>query len=96
MKVKKVRIVNKLGLHARPAMQIVETAGKYESDIFIEKDGNRVEANSILDLLVLVAPPGTELTIIAEGPDEDQAVEAIVSLIESGFGEELVEELGDK
>ncbi len=96
MKAKKVKVVNKLGLHARPAMQIVETAQKYRSQIFIEKDGNRVEANSILDLLVLVAPPGTELTVIAEGPDEDEAVDAIVRLIESGFGEELVEDMENK
>ena len=96
MKVKKAKVVNKLGLHARPAMQIVQTAGKYQSQVFIEKDGNRVEASSILDLLILVAPPGTELTIIAEGPDEEEAVEAVVRLIESGFGEELVEDLENK
>ncbi len=96
MKTRKVRIVNKLGLHARPAMQIVETANRFRSRVFIEKDGNRVEASSILDLLILVAPPGTELTVIAEGPDEDEAVDEIARLIESGFGEELVENLEDR
>ncbi len=94
MKAKKAKVVNKLGLHARPAMQIVQTANRFQSRILIEKDGNRVEANSILDLLTLVAPPGTELTVIAEGPDEEEAVEAVVRLIESGFGEELVDDMG--
>lgn len=88
---KRVRVVNKLGIHARPAMKISETARKFKSKVFIEKDGQRVDATSLLDILILVSPPGTELTIVAEGPDEKEAVEAIAKLVEEGFGEEIDE-----
>ncbi len=86
---KKVTVVNRLGIHARPAMKISETARKFKSAIYIEKDGQRVDARSIIDILILVSPPDTELTIVAEGPDEVEAVEAIVRLVEEGFGEEI-------
>ena len=78
---KKVIIVNKLGIHARPATKI--------SEIYIEKDGICANAKSILGILMLVAPKGTELIIKAEGPDEIEAVESIAKLIEEGFGEEI-------
>jgi len=86
---KKVIIVNKLGIHARPATKISEIANKFISEIYIEKDGICANAKSILGILMLVAPKGTELIIKAEGPDEIEAVESIAKLIEEGFGEEI-------
>jgi len=87
--IKKVVIVNKLGIHARPATKICELANKFISEIYIEKDGIVANAKSILGILMLVAPKGTELIIRAEGPDEEIAVESIAKLIEEGFGEEI-------
>ncbi len=89
MYVKKTTIVNKLGIHARPATKICEIANKFKSEIYIEKDGITANAKSILGILMLVAPKGTELLIRAEGPDEVEAVESIVKIIEDGFGEEI-------
>ncbi|MEO0143327.1 MAG: HPr family phosphocarrier protein [candidate division WOR-3 bacterium] len=89
MYLKKVVIVNKLGIHARPATKITEIANKFVSEIYIEKDGMVANAKSILGILMLVAPKGTELIIRAEGPDEVEAVESIAKIIEEGFGEEI-------
>ncbi|MEO0202604.1 MAG: HPr family phosphocarrier protein [candidate division WOR-3 bacterium] len=86
---KKVVIVNKLGIHARPATKISEIANKFVSEIYIEKDGMIANAKSILGILMLVASKGTELMIRAEGPDEIEAVESIAKIIEEGFGEEI-------
>lgn len=81
-------IRNKLGIHARPAASIVKLAGKYKSNVMIEKDGISANAKSIMDLLILEADVGSEVTVIAEGDDESEVVSAIVELINSGFGEE--------
>lgn len=84
---------NRLGLHARPSTLIASTAAKFESDIFLikEEDGEvmRVNAKSLFGIMMLTAPMGTELTIEAEGPDAEEAVEALVRLIEvEKFNEE--------
>ena len=84
---KNVTIVNPTGLHARPASQFVQTAGKYESSIFIVKDGNEINAKSIMGVMAGGLSQGTEIEIKAEGADEQAAVEALAELIESGFGE---------
>ena len=81
-------IKNKLGIHARPAASIVKAAGKYKSAVMLEKDGINANAKSIMDILIVEADMGSKLTVVADGEDENEALEAIVKLIESGFGEE--------
>ena len=80
-------INNKLGLHARPSAQLTQVAGRYESEVFIGKNGRRVNAKSIMGVMMLAAGPGATVTVDAEGVDEQQAVDAIGELIASGFGE---------
>jgi phosphocarrier protein len=80
-------IVNSLGLHARPAARIVQTANKHRSEILLAKDGNSVNAKSIMGVLTLAASRGSLLTVICEGEDAEAALSAIGGLIEQGFGE---------
>jgi phosphocarrier protein len=89
MKEKNVKIVNKLGLHARPASLIVQTAMAFSSNIYIIKDEIKVDAKSIMGILMLAAACGTELTLRTEGPDEEQALEKMVEVFNNGFGEEI-------
>lgn len=84
---KKVRIPNMLGLHARPASLFAKLAEQFESEITVEKDGMEVDGKSILGLMMLVAEKGSEILIRADGSDERKAVEALVKLVEEGFGE---------
>jgi len=88
MREKKVVIPNKLGIHARPATLFAETASRFQSEVTVEKDGMEVNGKSILGLMMLVAPKGTEIIIRTEGPDENEAIEALTKLVEEGFGEE--------
>ena len=83
-----VKILNRLGLHARPAMSVVDTASTYRSEIKISKGAQTVDAKSIMQLMMLAATKGTELTIKADGPDADEAVAALQSLINSKFDED--------
>lgn len=83
-----VTISNRLGLHARPAMSLVDIANGFSSDIKITKGAQVVDAKSIMQLMMLAATKGTELTITADGPDADAAVAAIQSLVESKFDED--------
>lgn len=80
-------IHNKLGLHARPSAQLTQTAGRYASDIHIAKNGRRVNAKSIMGVMMLAAGQGSTVTVDADGPDEHAAVDAIGALIMSRFGE---------
>ena len=89
MKRKEVEIKNKLGLHARPASMVVKLAGKYQSEIQLVKEDTEINAKSILGVMMLAAGPGQKVTITADGEDEEEAVQALGELIESGFGEEL-------
>ena len=89
MKEKNVKIVNKLGLHARPASLIVQTAMAFSSNIYIIKDEIKVDAKSIMGILMLAAACGTELTLRTEGGDEEQALEKMVEIFNNGFGEEI-------
>ncbi len=82
-----VKIVNKNGLHARPAAEIVKTASKFTSDIIIVRDELEVNGKSIMGVMMLAAECGSEVTLRATGPDESDAVEAIATLISSKFGE---------
>ncbi|KXG78573.1 HPr-like protein Crh [Fervidicola ferrireducens] len=85
---KTVVVKNKTGLHARPAAMFVQTANKFKSEIFIEKEGKKVNAKSIMGVMSLAVSQGTTITISAQGEDEKDAVEALVELVESKFGEE--------
>lgn len=82
-----VTLTNRLGLHARAAAKLVHLANQYSCDITVAKDGERVEAKSILGLLLLAAAVGSELTFECDGADEDDAVSALVELVDSRFGE---------
>lgn len=85
---KEVPITNKFGLHARPAALLVKLASTFESDVQLAKEDTEVNAKSILGVMMLAAGPGNVVTIIADGKDEEAAVQAISNLIESRFGEE--------
>lgn len=80
-------IRNRLGIHARVAAKLVETAGRFRSKIFLEKDGQEVDARSILGILTLFCPQGSRLTVRAEGADADEALSAFSRLIAEKFGE---------
>ena len=82
-----VQILNKNGLHARPAAEIVKLAAKYKSEITISRDGTEVNGKSIMGVMMLAAEQGATLTLRARGPDENEAVDALVQLIDGGFGE---------
>ncbi|MBU5294550.1 HPr family phosphocarrier protein [Anaerosalibacter bizertensis] len=83
MKSKKVVVRNEVGLHARPASLFVQTANKYLSRIYIELDGKRVNGKSIMGVMSLGIFQGEEITIIAQGEDEVEAIEDLVDLIEN-------------
>jgi phosphocarrier protein HPr len=80
-------IVNVLGLHARAAAQLVQTANRYRSEVRVEKDGMDVNGKSIMGVLTLAAAKGTEINLSCEGEDADEAMAALAALIENGFGE---------
>ncbi|MFA6133783.1 MAG: HPr family phosphocarrier protein [Phycisphaerae bacterium] len=82
-----VTIINRYGLHARPAMQLVELANRYSSKIEVSNRALTVDAKSIMSVMRLAATQGTVLKIVAEGNDADKAIEALKQLVESGFGE---------
>jgi phosphocarrier protein len=84
---REVTIRNELGLHARAASRLVECANRFESDIWLSNSGRRVDGKSILGLLTLAAGPGMAVEIQTQGADERAALEALIELIESGFGE---------
>lgn len=85
---RRVQIVNVLGLHARAAARFVRAATRFRARVMVSKDGNSTDGKSILGILFLAATSGTEITISASGEDEHEAVEALVSLVASGLGEE--------
>ena len=78
-------ITNKLGIHARPAAQLVKTANKFDADITIEKDGEEADGKSIMGLMMLAAGHGCVLTVTTEGTDAEDALAAIGELIERDF-----------
>ena len=85
---KLVTVVNKLGIHARPAALFAKTANQFKSDIFVEKDGETINAKSIMGLMMLAAGPGSKILVLAQGPDADQAIKAIEKLIADKFNED--------
>lgn len=82
-----ITITNEYGIHARPAAQIVKTANQFTADITIEKDGEEVDGKSIMGLMMLAAGHGSTLTITTEGEQADEALAAVIKLIESNFDE---------
>jgi len=88
MKSKKVKIINRAGIHARPAALLVQTANGFDSQIFLEKDSEKINGKSIMGIITLGATYESEINIIAEGNDEEQAVQAIATLFENKFQEE--------
>ncbi|GAB1258329.1 HPr family phosphocarrier protein [Aurantivibrio plasticivorans] len=83
-----ITIINKLGLHARAAAKLAKTCGRFGSKITIGSQQTRVDGKSVMSLMLLAASKGTELVITSEGKDEQQAMEAIVALINNRFDEE--------
>ena len=84
----KVKIVNKLGLHARPAAQFVKITTKYQCSVFVEKDGFEINAKSIMGVMMLAAEHGSYLTIKCDGADEDLCLSELTELINNKFNEE--------
>jgi phosphocarrier protein len=81
-------IVNQEGLHARPAARIVRLASAFAAEITLSKDGMDVNGKSIMGVMMLAAECGSEITIRANGPDAEQAVQALAELVANGFGED--------
>jgi phosphocarrier protein HPr len=86
-------IRNRLGMHARPAAEFVRVAARFVAEIWVDKDGLEVNGKSIMGVLMLAAEAGSSIRIRGAGEDAREAVEALVALVESGFDEELQEEL---
>lgn len=83
-----IKIINQLGLHARAAAKLVTTASRFESSVRIVKDGRDVDGKSIMSVMLLAASCGTDIELVIEGPDEQDAWEALQTLINDRFGEE--------
>ena len=88
MFVKDVMVQNQVGLHARPSTFFIQKANEFKSSIWIEKEERRVNAKSLLGILSLGIVGGTQIRIIADGADEQEAVTALTELVDSGFAEE--------
>ncbi len=82
-----IEITNKLGLHARASAKLTQTAGQFSADVFISKAGKRVNAKSIMGVMMLAAGKGTKIELEASGADEAAAMAAVVALINDKFGE---------
>jgi len=82
-----VEIVNKLGLHARASAKLTQLAGKYQAEVWMTRNGRRVNAKSIMGVMMLAAAKGTTVTIETSGVDEDEAMTALLELIRDKFGE---------
>ena len=85
---KELTVSNKLGIHARPAAMFVKTANRFACDIFVEKDGEKINGKSIMGLMMLAAGPGSKLTIHAIGADAQLAIVEIEALVKRKFDEE--------
>jgi|SRR3954467_9534549 phosphocarrier protein HPr len=81
-------VTNKLGVHARPAAMFVKIANRFESEIFVEKDGETVNGKSIMGLMMLAAGPGSKLSVRASGQDASQAVNELEALLKRKFDED--------
>ena len=80
-------IINKLGLHARASAKLTQLAGSFESDIWMERNSRRINAKSIMGVMMLAAGKGSKVTLETNGPDEQEAMDALLALIADYFGE---------
>jgi len=85
---RKVTVLNKMGLHARPSSKLVQKAAAFKSDVHIRRENQVVNGKSIMGVMMLAAAQGTELTLSASGADEEQTLAALVELFEKKFAEE--------
>ena len=86
--VEEMVISNRLGMHLRPAQKFVQTVLKFQCDVHVQKDGQRVNAKSIMGLLTLAVGKGTRITVVCDGDDAADAISAVRALVDSGFGED--------
>ncbi len=82
-----ITIVNKLGLHARASAKLTQLAGSFQAEIWMSRNGRRINAKSIMGVMMLAAGLGSTITVETEGPDETEAMAALLALIASKFGE---------
>ena len=82
-----IKVLNKMGLHARPAAMLVQTVAKFSSNVKILKESFEVDAKSIMGVMTLAAGPGCELKFVSDGPDETEVLDAVEQLFNSGFEE---------
>lgn len=87
MKCQKITLVNKLGLHARASAKLVSLASEFDAEVLLKRNGQAVNAKSIMGLMMLAAARGAELELCADGRDEKKAIDALVGLIADRFGE---------
>jgi phosphocarrier protein len=85
---KEITIINRLGLHARPAAMFVRIASRYRSEVWVEKEGERINGKSIMGLMMLAAGQGSKLLICCEGPDANKVLEELEALIQNKFSED--------
>lgn len=85
---KEITVINRLGLHARPAAMFVRIASRYRSEIWVEKEGEQINGKSIMGLMMLAAGQGSKLLIRCEGPDADRAMQELEELINQRFNED--------
>ena len=82
-----LEIINKLGLHARASAKLTQMAARYKSDVWLTRNGRRINAKSIMGVMMLAAGKGAKVTLEADGPDEGDAIEALAGLVNDRFGE---------
>ena len=85
---REIEIKNQFGIHARPAALFAKTANRFDSDVIVEKDGNKVSGKSIMGLITLEASCGTRLTVTARGPDAEEAITELQTLVDNKFADE--------
>ena len=85
---KELTILNKAGIHARPAAMFVKVANRFGSDIFVEKDGEKINGKSIMGLMMLAAGPGSKVTLLAKGNDAGAAINELEALVNRKFDED--------
>ncbi len=86
---RELTVRNRAGIHTRPASMIVKTASQFDSDVFLRRDNYEINGKSVIGVMTLAAEQGARLDLVVEGEDEEEAAEALTTLFENGFGEEL-------